>query len=71
MLCCGVSPMEARVNFDYGECFRCKRLMPIKWLIQICFYNGHLIEGKFHHKLICQACIKTANQIFKDVENGN
>lgn len=59
------------MNLDYGECFRCKRLLVIEKLVQIRFYEGHLIEGKYHHKLICQSCMKAANQIFEDVENGN
>jgi len=71
MLCCGVSSVEARINLDYGQCFHCNRIMPIKRLVQIRFYEGHLIKGKFHHKLLCQACKKAANQIFEDVEDAH
>jgi len=59
------------MTLDYGECFRCKRLMPINKLVQIRYYKGHLIIGKHHHKLICQSCKEAANQTFEDVENGS
>ena len=71
MFRCGVFPLDTRISLDYGECFHCKRIMPIKRLVQIRFYSGHLIEGKYHHKLLCQACREAANQIYEDVENGN
>lgn len=56
---------QKKVNLEYGQCFRCHRLMPIKYLKQIQFYNGHLIKGKYHHKLICQSCKKAAEQVFE------
>ena len=52
-----------KVNLEYGICFHCQRIMPIKYLKQICYYEGHLIKGKHHHKLMCKACLKAADQI--------
>lgn len=60
---------QEKVNLDYGECFRCHRLMAIGYLTQIRYYEGHLIKGKFHHKLICRSCKKAAEQL-KDYYNG-
>ena len=59
-------PSQEKVNLDYGECFRCHRLMAIGYLTQIRYYKGHLIKGKHHHKLICQSCKIATNQIFQE-----
>ena len=67
--------MAVRMTLDYGECFRCKRLMPVEKLMQIRFYTGHLHVGSFHHQLLCVGCREKADEIFhhvefKDIENG-
>jgi len=54
---------QEKMNLDYGRCFHCRRVMSIKYLTQIRYYIGHLIKGKFHHKLMCRACLKAAGQI--------
>jgi len=54
----------------YGRCFNCNRMMSMKYLEQIEYYNGHKIEGSFHHNLICRTCKKKANQIFNSGENN-
>ena len=46
-----------------GHCFECKRLMPIKWLRQIMYYEGHFAVGDVHHKIICLSCIKKAEEL--------
>ncbi|GAH14844.1 unnamed protein product, partial [marine sediment metagenome] len=40
----------------YGHCFACNRLLPLKYLEQIEYYDGHIIKGALHHKLLCQSC---------------
>ena len=50
----------------YGECFRCHRLLPLKYLEQVEFYDFHIIDGEFHHKLLCRSCAKKANEVFKE-----
>ena len=57
------SKSQEKMNLDYGQCFHCNRVMPIKFLTQIRFYEGHKIEGKFHHKLICSPCKRAADQL--------
>ena len=47
----------------FGHCFECKRLMPIKWLRQIEYYEGHFAPGEIHHKLCCLGCIKKAEEL--------
>jgi len=47
----------------FGRCFECKRLMPIKQLEEIEFYEYHLISQAYHHKLICKACVAKAEEI--------
>ena len=46
-----------------GHCFECKRLMPIKWLEQIEYYEGHFAKGEIHHKLVCVGCIEKALEL--------
>jgi len=50
----------------YGRCFECKRLLPLKFLEQIEFYQDHITEGGFHHKLICRSCKRKAEEVFKE-----
>lgn len=59
---------QKEVNLDYGICFHCQRIMPIKYLTQIRFHEGHLIKGKYHHKLICQACKIAANEVYNHLD---
>ena len=49
----------------YGSCFRCKRLLPLKYLEQIEYYRDHITDGGFHHKLICKTCKKKADEVFE------
>ena len=53
----------------FGHCFECKRLLPIKFLEQIAYYEWHIHEGDFHHKLLCRSCMKKAEEVFKDKDN--
>ena len=46
-----------------GYCFACNRLMPIKWLIPIEYYEGHFAKGDIHHKLCCQSCVEKAIEL--------
>jgi len=42
--------------------------MPIKWLRQIEYHEGHFAPGEMHHKLVCLGCIKKAlelGEVFK------
>lgn len=55
-------------NLDYGICFHCQRIMPIKYLTQIRFYEGHKHIGKFHHKLFCVGCKEAADEIYNHVD---
>ena len=50
----------------YGRCFECNRLLPLKYLEQIEFYEYHIINGEFHHHLLCQACAKKADEVFEN-----
>lgn len=50
----------------FGHCFQCNRLLPLKYLEQVQFYDGHIIEGAGHHKTICKSCIKKAEETFED-----
>ena len=52
----------------FGHCFACGRLLPLKYLEQIEYYKSHIIEGNFHHKLLCKACKKKAEEVFEDKE---
>ena len=56
------------MNLDYGQCFHCKRIMLMKCLTQIRFYEGHKHMGKFHHKLICIGCKEAADEIYNHVD---
>ena len=53
----------------YGRCFECGRLLPLKDLEQIEYYKNHIIEGEFHHKLLCKSCKKKAEEVFSKDEN--
>lgn len=46
-----------------GRCFECKRLMSIKILEQVRFYEFHKIENQYHHKLICKSCLKMIGEL--------
>ena len=48
---------------QFGHCFECGRLMPIKWLRQIEYYEHHFAPGETHHKLVCLGCIKKAEEL--------
>ena len=48
----------------FGHCFQCNRLLPLKYLEQIEYYDGHITEGAFHHKLLCRACNQKAVEVF-------
>ena len=48
----------------FGHCFECKRLLPLKYLEQIEYYEGHIIAGDLHHKLLCRACKVKAEEPF-------
>lgn len=45
----------------YDHCFECGRLLDIKFLSQVPYFNGHLIKGSIHHKTICQSCKRNAD----------
>lgn len=64
------SVTQKKMNLDYGQCFHCHRIMPVKYLTQIRFYEGHKHIGKFHHKLICIGCKEAADEIYNHVELG-
>jgi len=52
----------------FGHCWECKRLLPLKKLEQVEYYECHKIPGEFHHKLLCSSCIKKAEEVdFKEV----
>ena len=50
----------------YGHCFVCDRLLPLKYLEQVEYYEGHIIAGAMHHKLLCRACKKKAEEVFDE-----
>jgi len=52
----------------FGRCFNCKRLLPLKYLEQIEFYDNHIINGEYHHKLLCRSCKKKAEEVFNGAE---
>ena len=57
-----------------GHCFECKRLMPIKWLRQIEYYEGHFAKGDIHHELCCPSCIEKAEElgeVFEELRQSN
>ena len=58
---------QEKVNLEYGICFHCNRIMPVKYLIQIRLYD-HKLVGKFHHKLLCCGCKEAADQIYNHVD---
>lgn len=58
--------LSRETNLDYGKCWFCSRLMQVKYLTQIRYYEGHKRRGKFHHKLICESCRKGADEIFEE-----
>jgi len=54
------------MNLDYGKCYHCERIMPIKYFTQIRMYNGHKRIGSFHHQLLCIGCKEKADEIFEE-----
>lgn len=54
----------------FGHCLECNRLLPIKYLERVQYYDGHLIRGAYHHKLLCQACMRKAEEVFEEFYNG-
>ena len=50
----------------YGHCFACNRLLPLKYLEQIEYYEGHITDGALHHKLLCKSCKAKAEEVFKE-----
>jgi len=50
----------------FGRCFKCKRLLPLKYLEQIEYYDNHIVHGGGHHKLLCKACRKKAEEAFEE-----
>ena len=53
----------------FGHCFECKRLLPLKDLEQIEYYEHHKHDGDFHHKLLCKSCVEKAEEVFRGGEN--
>ncbi len=53
---------------DYGQCFKCQRIVPMEFLEGVRFFDGHKVEGSFHHQLICLTCKKKADMIFESGE---
>jgi len=47
----------------FGHCLQCKRLLPLKYLSRIEYYNGHIVPGAFHHELLCDACMEKAEEV--------
>ena len=54
----------------FGHCFECERLLPVELLEQVEYFKSHLVEGSFHHKLICKACIKKAEEVLEETYYG-
>lgn len=52
----------------FGYCFKCGRLIPIEYLEQIEFHEGHFAPGEIHHKLCCIGCIHKAEELGKKFE---
>ena len=50
----------------FGHCLECKRLLPIEVMERVEYYNGHLIKGAYHHKLLCRACKEKAEEVFNE-----
>jgi len=55
-------------NLDYGKCYHCNKIMPIKHLTQIRMYNGHKHIGSFHHQLLCIGCKEKADEIYNHID---
>jgi len=36
----------------------------LKYLMQVEYYKDHIIEGEYHHKLLCRSCEKKAEKVF-------
>jgi len=53
----------------FGHCFECGRLMPVDKLLQVEYYEGHIHNGDYHHKLLCLSCIKKAEELGKSFPN--
>lgn len=52
----------------FGRCFNCGRLLPLKYLEQIEYFENHIGNGDFHHKTICWSCRKKAEEVFEKEE---
>ena len=50
----------------FGHCLECNRLLPIKFLQRVEYYDGHLINGAMHHKLLCDSCMEKAEEVFEE-----
>ena len=53
---------------QFGHCFECGRLLPISKLEQVEYFDYHIGNGMWHHKILCQACVKKAEEAFKNYE---
>lgn len=53
----------------FAHCFECKRLLPLELLEQVEYYEGHITAGDMHHKLLCRACIKKAEEVLSSIKN--
>ena len=58
--------MPPKHTKKFGRCFNCHRLLPLKYLEQIEYYDFHIINGDAHHKLLCRSCLKKAEEAFKE-----
>lgn len=47
----------------YGHCLECKRLLPLEFLERVEYFDGHIIPGAMHHRLLCHACIEKADEV--------
>jgi len=50
----------------FGHCLECKRLLPIEFMERVEYYDGHLIQGAYHHKLLCKSCKEKAEEVFRE-----
>jgi len=55
----------------YGKCFACKRIMEVRTLVQVEFYEGHLHFGSYHHRTMCFACEAKADELTKAISAGH
>lgn len=50
----------------FGHCLECKRLLPIEFLERVEYFDGHIIEGAYHHRLLCRSCREKAEEVFRE-----